>query len=67
MLDGELASTGFFNRPYLEHLIEAHSSGRREYSGPLWSLLMFEAFLRGTRQSTPASSPAATAVEQAFT
>ena len=67
VLDGELASTGFFNRPYLEHLIEAHSSGRREYSGPLWSLLMFEAFLRGTRQSTPVSLPAATAVEQAFT
>lgn len=46
LLDGALGSTGFFNRPYLEHLVEAHTSGRRDYSAPLWTLLMFEAFLR---------------------
>jgi asparagine synthase (glutamine-hydrolysing) len=46
LLDGELGRTGYFERPYLEHLVDAHSSGRRDYSGPLWSLLMFEAFLR---------------------
>jgi len=38
--------TGFFNRPYLEQLIEGHTSGRRDYSALLWTLLMFEAFLR---------------------
>ena len=46
MLDGQLARTGFFNRAYLEHLVDWHMSGRRDYSAPLWTLLMFEAFLR---------------------
>ena len=41
-----LAATGWFNRVYLEHLIDAHQSGARDYSAPLWTLLMFEAFLR---------------------
>ena len=26
--------------------MEAHQSGSRDYSSPLWTLLMFEAFLR---------------------
>jgi len=41
-----LASTGWFNRAYLQHLVDAHQSGARDYSAPLWTLLMFEAFLR---------------------
>jgi asparagine synthase (glutamine-hydrolysing) len=53
LLDGELSSTGYFERPYLEHLIDAHTSGRRDYSAPLWSLMMFEAFLRNSHASTP--------------
>ncbi|MEO8523688.1 MAG: XrtA/PEP-CTERM system amidotransferase [Caldimonas sp.] len=60
LLDGELGRTGYFERPYLEHLIDAHQSGRREYSGPLWSLMMFEAFLRNSERpaTTPVSPPA---------
>jgi asparagine synthase (glutamine-hydrolysing) len=27
-------------------LVEAHQNGTRDYSAPLWTLLMFEAFLR---------------------
>ncbi len=41
-----LEDTGLFNRSYLQHLIARHQSGARDYSGPIWSLLMFEAFLR---------------------
>ncbi len=41
-----LAATGWFNSRYLEHLVDAHQSGARDYSAPLWTLLMFEAFLR---------------------
>ncbi len=41
-----LAATGWFNPAYLVHLVEAHQSGARDYSAPLWTLLMFEAFLR---------------------
>jgi asparagine synthase (glutamine-hydrolysing) len=40
-----LAATGLFNAAYLNHLVERHESGARDYSAPLWSLLMFDAFL----------------------
>ncbi len=46
LLGERLASTGFFNRKYIEELIDQHSSGRRDYSSSLWTLLMFDAFLR---------------------
>jgi len=46
VLRSALAETGFFNAAYLERLVAEHQSGRRDHSGPLWSLLMFEAFLR---------------------
>ena len=31
---------------YLEQLVADHQSGRREYSAPLWSLLMFQAAIQ---------------------
>ena len=40
-------------REYLEHLVQAHQSGARDYSAPLWTLLMFEAFLRNVVDETP--------------
>ena len=46
VLGERLRATGWFNTAYLEHLVEAHQSGARDYSAPLWTLLMFEAFLR---------------------
>jgi asparagine synthase (glutamine-hydrolysing) len=46
ILGDRLKSTGWFNPAYLQHLVEAHQSGARDYSAPLWTLLMFEAFLR---------------------
>jgi asparagine synthase (glutamine-hydrolysing) len=50
VLGPRLAETGWFNRQYLEHLVDAHDSGARDYSAPLWTLLMFEAFLRNVMQ-----------------
>jgi asparagine synthase (glutamine-hydrolysing) len=41
-----LANTGWFNASYLQRLVEDHESGRRDYSAPLWTLMMFESFLR---------------------
>ncbi len=41
-----LASTGWFDTAYLRELVDDHQSGVRDYSAPLWTLLMFEAFLR---------------------
>lgn len=57
MLGSRLADTGWFNRDYLQHLVDAHQSGARDYSASLWTLLMFEAFLRNVLdQTTPEMS-----------
>lgn len=53
LLGPRLAATGWFNRQYLEHLLDAHQSGARDYSAPLWTLLMFEAFLRKVVDGAP--------------
>ena len=41
-----LASTGIFEIRTLREIVDAHQSGRRDYSAPIWSLLMFAEFLR---------------------
>jgi asparagine synthase (glutamine-hydrolysing) len=41
-----LLATGIFDARYLRNLVDAHASGARDYSAPIWSLLMFDAFLR---------------------
>jgi asparagine synthase (glutamine-hydrolysing) len=46
ILGERLADTGWFDRRYLSQLVEAHQAGTRDHSAPLWTLLMFEAFLR---------------------
>ena len=53
VLHGELEGTGFFDRGYLQRLVDDHTSGRRDYSQPLWSLMMFEAFLRKVNAAGP--------------
>ncbi len=46
LLGERLLDTGIFNPNYLRHLVAQHESGLRDYSSPLWTLLMFDAFLR---------------------
>jgi len=46
LLGPALADTGIFNTSFLAEMVEQHQSGRRDYTAPIWSLLMFEAFLR---------------------
>ena len=46
VLGPRLESTGWFNRRTLEQLLDEHQTGARDHSAPLWSILMFEAFLR---------------------
>jgi asparagine synthase (glutamine-hydrolysing) len=53
-----LAETGWFNASYLRRLVEDHQSGRRDYSTPLWTLLMFESFLRNVMGVRGASEAA---------
>ena len=64
VMHGELERTGYFDRAYLQRLVDDHTSGRRDYSQPLWSLMMFEAFLRkvnagGANVAPPQQQPEA--------
>ncbi|RVT53454.1 XrtA/PEP-CTERM system amidotransferase [Rubrivivax albus] len=52
VLGERLADTGWFDRDYLQHLVKAHQDGTRDYSAPLWTLMMFEAFLRNVADAT---------------
>ncbi len=45
LLGERLLDSGIFDRKFLEHLVEEHAAGRRDYSAPIWSLLMFDSFL----------------------
>jgi len=38
--------THFFDSRYLTELVDQHQSGMRNHSAPIWSLLMFDSFLR---------------------
>jgi asparagine synthase (glutamine-hydrolysing) len=45
VLGERLASTGMFNQTFLRKVVDAHQSGRRDFSVILWTVLMFDAFL----------------------
>ena len=61
VLGDRLACTGWFDRGTLQHLVDAHQSGASDYSAPLWTLLMFEAFLRNVVDGV--GSPAVASAE----
>jgi asparagine synthase (glutamine-hydrolysing) len=46
LLGERLADTGYFDTLQLRRLLDDHQSGARDYSASLWSLLIFDAFLR---------------------
>jgi asparagine synthase (glutamine-hydrolysing) len=65
-LTGErLLSTGMFDPRCVRALFDAHVSGARDHSAPLWSLLMFEAFLRSLEQQPAAARAASSAAARA--
>lgn len=41
-----LRDSGIFDTAYLDRLLSEHGSGKRNHSATLWSLLMFEGFMR---------------------
>ena len=51
VLGPTMSSIGIFDMAYLTELVDYHESGRRDNSAPLWSLLMFEAFLRNVLEN----------------
>jgi asparagine synthase (glutamine-hydrolysing) len=46
VLGERLLSTGWFDPAYLRQLVDTHQAGTSDHSAPLWTLLMFDAFLR---------------------
>lgn len=46
LLGPTLADERWFNRRMIQRLLDQHQTGQRDHSAALWSLLMFEAFLR---------------------
>ena len=46
---GELMTDcGLFNQQFLQKIVDQHQSGIRDHSTSIWSLLMFESFLRAS-------------------
>lgn len=48
LLGSKMVESGFFNPSFLNSMVDQHQSGLRDYSAPIWSLLMFESFLRNS-------------------
>ncbi len=48
LLNGALGRSGLFDERSIRTLVDEHQSGMRDHSAPLWTLLMFEGFLRRT-------------------
>ena len=59
VLGETLAGTGIFERRVLERILDQHQRGLRDHSSPLWTLLMFEAFLRNVMGGTESQRAAA--------
>jgi asparagine synthase (glutamine-hydrolysing) len=47
---GHLVETGIFDVPFLNTLVEEHQSGVSDHSAAIWSLMMFESFLRNVHE-----------------
>ena len=46
LLDETMADSGLFDQAFLQKMVNQHQSGLRDYSAPIWSLLMFSSFLQ---------------------
>ena len=46
VLNPVMADSGTFDMGYLKQMLDQHQAGARDYSASLWSLLMYESFLR---------------------
>lgn len=60
-----LADTGLFDMDFVRRMVEDHLSGARDYSAPLWALMMFAGFLEQVHAPRGDASTLAGAVEHA--
>lgn len=47
LLGENMMESGYFNPDFLTKMVDQHQSGVRDYGASIWSLLMFDGFLRG--------------------
>ena len=48
LTQSRITETGLFNQQAIDLILQQHNSGIRDHSTPIWTLLMFDAFLRCT-------------------
>jgi asparagine synthase (glutamine-hydrolysing) len=53
VLGETLMGTGMFQADVLKQLVDEHESGKRDHSASLWTLLMFESFVRAAAGVQP--------------
>ncbi|MFC1630595.1 XrtA/PEP-CTERM system amidotransferase, partial [Pseudomonadota bacterium] len=46
ILGETMIDSGLFDQSHLKKIVDQHQSGARDYSSPIWTLLMFDSFLR---------------------
>ena len=46
LLGSHMMDSGIFDMDFIGEMLDQHQNGLRDYSTPIWTLLMFEAFLR---------------------
>lgn len=61
LLSEHLSDSGFFNLAEISRLIDQHTTGTRDHSRALWTLLMFEGFLSQVHFAVPPVQTAAPA------
>ncbi|MBU1363412.1 MAG: amidotransferase 1, exosortase A system-associated [Gammaproteobacteria bacterium] len=50
---GPIAESGLFNNKVIAQIVDQHDSGLADHSTPIWTLLMFDAFLSNVMTSAP--------------
>jgi asparagine synthase (glutamine-hydrolysing) len=51
LLSDQMKASSLFNMNTIEKWLDEHQSGRKEYSAPLWTLLMFASFYKQAEQA----------------
>jgi asparagine synthase (glutamine-hydrolysing) len=59
LTSARLHQTGWFDAAYIATLLDQHQSGSRDHSTVLWSLLMFDGFLRDVHEAPTVAAPEA--------
>lgn len=56
LLQGRIADSGWFNQDTIRQIVEQHESGINDHSTPIWTLLMYDAFMRCVTEESGATT-----------